>query len=59
MVKQDSHAEIDNQLGLLDDVAGMSDKEVYEMEDTVCVDTITFCALRQGRKANSLCTFCS
>lgn len=44
-VKKHLHVKIDNQLGSLDDVAGMSDKEVDEMEDTVCVDTITFCAL--------------
>ena len=32
-------------------MAGMSDEEVDEMEDTVCVDTITFCTSRRG-KAN-------
>ena len=55
--EKDSHAEIDNQLGSLNKVAGMSDEEVDEKEDTVDVDTIMFCTLM--RKANCLCTFCS
>ena len=41
--EKDSHDEIDNQLGSLEDVAGMSDKDVDEMEDIDCVDTIMFC----------------
>ena len=48
--EKDSHPEIADQLGSLDDVAGMSDEEVDEMQDTVCADTITFCSSRRGRQ---------
>ena len=36
--EKDSHAKIDNQLGSLDDVAGMTDEKDDGMEDTVCMD---------------------
>lgn len=57
--EKDSQAEIITQPGSLDDVAGMSDEKVDEIENTVWVDTITFCTSRRGSRANSSCSFCS
>ncbi len=48
--ENDQCTESGGQLGVLDDVAGMSDEDDDEMEDTVCVDTIVLRTSSRGRQ---------
>jgi len=48
--EKDARAENSDQHNLFNHAAEVSDEDVDEMEETVCVDTITFCTSRRGRQ---------
>ena len=48
--EKDARAENGDQHDLFNHAAEMSDEDVDEMEETVCVDTIAFCTSRRGRQ---------
>ena len=48
--EKDARAEYGDQHDLYNHVAEISDEDVDEMEETVCVDTIALCTSRRGRQ---------
>ena len=48
--EKDARAEYGDQHNLYNHAAEISDEDVDEMEETVCVDTITLCSSRRGRQ---------
>ena len=48
--EKDARAEYGDQHDLYNHVTEISDEDVDEMEETVCVDTITLCTSRGGRQ---------
>ena len=48
--EKDARAEYGDQHDLYSHVAEISDEDVDEMEETVCVDTIALCTSRRGRQ---------
>ena len=61
--EKDARAEYGDQHDLYNHAAEISDEDVDEMEETVCVDTIALCTSRRGRQtvvvhSDWTCSFC-